>query len=250
MTEYCPIIKSWAAPIRRPPGGCGPPDPPLAYARRAAPGAPAPLAFGSGATPAARPSGCAYRALLWRAWGPSAPSLRTPRGPLPRGPCPGAAPLRRGAPAPVRRPGGPPAVPLGPCAPLRGSAGARSGPLRSWVALVPLRGSLSVALRSVSGSPLRSAVRRGAPPPSCAARGSGPGACAALRAAPGGLRPRGPLRARACAGLPSGGGLPGARAAPGPRLGGCPCAPPPRRPRGGSGERKAGLPVDNLSIVN
>lgn len=136
-------------------------------------------------------------------------ALRAPR--LRRGPCPCAGSLRRGAPgaaararfvarlppcAALRSPGpplgpSPPALSLGPCAPLRGSAGAR-WPRCAWV-----RAALGCglpALRSgrpcsASPSPLRFAWPRRAPP--------GPARFAASGAAasgPGGpARPFGPL---------------------------------------------------------
>lgn len=183
--------------------------------------------------------------------------LRPPLCALRVAPCAGApAPARprSGAARPplVRRPGGPPAAPLGPCAPLCGSAGSRSVPLRlARPRAAP--GLPAVALRSLSGSALRSGVRRGAPPPSFAARGSGPGASAALRAAPGGLRPRGPCAlapALACppAGVASGGGCLRRGSFVASRKW-SPCAPPPRRPlwglRGAQGRTR--LTVCQLS---
>lgn len=142
-------------------------------------------------------------------------------GPLRRGP-PGprfAAPVRRLAPALAslgcrgrapRR--GPPAPPLGPCAPLRGSAGARwprcawgRPPLRCGLPVRSpfLRSGLPAALRVAPPGPPRR-VRFAASGPVASA----PGACAALRAACSGLRPPGLLCSRGlprCA-ITSGGG--------------------------------------------
>jgi len=208
-----------------------------------------------------RPSGALPAALC---------ALRAPR--LRRGPCPCAGSLRRGAPgaaararsvarlppcAALRSPGpplgpSPPALSLGPCAPLRGSAGAR-WPRCAWV-----RAALGCglpALRSgrpcsASPSPLRFAWPRRAPPGPPASRLRGrlppaPGACAALRAACSASGPRGfgaplarcsrgPARAalvlRWAAALPLGGCLSGV----------LPCFPPPLPPPlGALGERVA-----------
>lgn len=147
-------------------------------------------------------------------------ALRAPR--LRRGPCPCAGSLRRGAPgaaararfvarlppcAALRSPGpplgpSPPALSLGPCAPLRGSAGAR-WPRCAWV-----RAALGCglpALRSgrpcsASPSPLRFAWPRRAPPgpPASRLRGRLPPAPGALRGPSGRLfrlRPPGLWRA-------------------------------------------------------
>lgn len=141
----------------------------------------------------------------------------------PRGPCPGARPLRRGAPgprfaAPVRRfrprcarrgrPSG--AAPrLSRSARVRRCAApwALAGPAALGLALAALRPPCSVGLASSRASPCASRVPRRVPPAPARFAASGPvasrpGACAALWAACSGLRPRGfgcaPAPARAC----------------------------------------------------
>ncbi len=107
-------------------------------------------------------------------------SGRRARPPL-RGPGPALAPSLR-SPGPALGPS-PPAPPLGPCAPLRGSVGAR-WPRCAWVALAALRPPCLVGLASSRASPCASRVPRRGPPLARPLRGFGAG----------GLRPGGPAR--------------------------------------------------------
>ena len=223
-----------------------------------------------------------------RAWAAVRPFLRTPRPPLAPGPLPlrGAAPARRARrrfAAPVRRfapslrcapvawaapRASPPALPLGPCAPLCGSAGARwprcawapplcaAGFLRCAPVALASRRARRCASRGPAGSPL--ARPRGLRASGLRLRRFAPGAPRRRASAPRLRRPLaasgtaapapGPLlRARACAGLLGASWGRAARCC-GPDLGLRPCLPPaPAAPSGGSrgapgwseGQRKA-----------
>ena len=166
-------------------------------------------------------------------------------GPLPRG---GPAPARRARPcAPPGRPPRCAARPLCAAARLRGRS-LRPAALRARprsapglpVARPPLRLGLPSALRGPA---------RGPPALLCGAGLRPRGLCRAARGSGGPPAP-GPAARPRLRGLALRRGFAGGSRRPRAPVGGCPCAPPPRRPRGGSGERKAGLPVNNLSIVN
>lgn len=144
------------------------------------------------------------RSFLAPPCGGPPPFLPAPRGRLRRGPCPCAAVLRGGAPAPrsaapVRRiapalrlrsgcrgrapAAAPPALPLGPCAPLRGSAGARCPRCAPGSASAPGRASAALLWSPFPLLRLASALRVGPPGPPSAVRCAAPG--------PGGSGPRG-----------------------------------------------------------
>lgn len=166
-----------------------------------------------------------------------------------RGPCPCARPLRRGAPAAASRArsgvcalaslagpaprGFPPGSPARPCAPLRGSCGARCRRCPG-LALAALRAPVRSPLLRLGRGPWASRRPAGAPPAPSASRLRGrlapaPGACAALRAAC-----LGPLAPGALTARPRLRGLAGGSVAAFPGWGRpLPCAPPPRRPRWG-----------------
>lgn len=239
--------------------GAAAPGPPRAVARMARGRVPPParLRLGGAPVPAARAGGLRPSSGLCGGapGGLAPPFLRSPRGLLRRGPCPCAAPLRRGAPAPCAPPGRPPrsfargSCGLAPSSPARcGAWGLRSPSLPSGLATLPPRSGSGSRLRPwpLAGPP-RPLLRRGAP---------APGACP-LR--PGGLRgllgpaPGAPARAPCALALRRGflrrgfaGGSRRPRAPVGVPL--RPPAPPP--PMGAPGGARPTGAVDILSNVN
>lgn len=239
--------------------GAAAPGPPRAIARMARGRVPPParLRLGGAPVPAARAGGLRPSSGLCGGapGGLAPPFLRSPRGLLRRGPCPCAAPLRRGAPAPCAPPGRPPrssargSCGLAPSSPARSGAwGLRSPSLLSGLAALPPRCGSGSRLRPwpLAGPP-RPLLRRGAP---------APGACP-LR--PCGLRgllgpaPGAPARAPCALALRRGflrrgfaGGSRRPRAPVGVPL--RPPAPPP--PLGAPGGARPSGAVDILSNVN